>query len=71
MNLIRPAFFMLITCIMSACDTESTSDSQHNVIRDNIYNDQFDAINKAKQVENVLLESAQKQRDAIDAQSGQ
>lgn len=71
MDIIRPAFLVLITCIMSACDTESTSDSQRNVIRDNIYNDQFDAINKAKQVENVLLESAQKQREAIDAQSGQ
>ena len=71
MKLIRPVFVVLIVCIVSACDTESTSDSQHNVIQDNIYNDQFDAINKAKQVENLLLDSAQKQREAIDAQSGQ
>ena len=59
-----------VICTISACDTQSTSSSQHNnVIQDKIYSDQFDSIQKAKQVENVLLDAAQTRREAIDAQT--
>ena len=74
MNLIQTlaiALIVFVVFLTSACDTQSTSDSQSNAIQDKVYSDQFNAMNKAKNVENVLMDAAQAQREAIDAQTNQ
>lgn len=65
------AVIVFLVFITSACDTQSTSSSQSNAIEDKVYRDQFSAMNKAKNVENVLMDAAQKQREVIDAQTNQ
>lgn len=61
---------LLLSCAAFACDTQNNAGTEHhNAIQDKVYKDQFDAMNKAKQVENVLLDAAQSQREVIDAQT--
>ena len=71
MHIIRLLAACLLLLCVTACDTADESTSEHNVIQDEIYGDQFDALEKAQQVEKMLLDSAQAQREAIDKQSGQ
>ena len=57
-------------CAISACNTQDTSSTQQdNAIQDKVYKDQFNAMNKAKQVENVLMDAAESQREAINSQT--
>ena len=70
MHIIRLLAACLLLLCVTACDTADESTSEHNVIKDEIYGDQFDALEKAQQVEKMLLDSAQAQREAIDKQSG-
>ena len=53
--------------MLTACNTDS--DSDHNAMKDNIYHDQFGALEKAKNVENIVLEAAQSNRELIDEQT--
>ncbi len=70
MKLLQLSAVFLIVCMTIACDTQNNSSTQHNnAIQDKVYKDQFDAMNKAKQVENVLMDAAQSQREAIDGQT--
>ena len=70
MNLTRLLAILLMVCATNACDTQNNSDTEHkNAIQDKVYKDQFNAMNKAKQVENVLMDAAQAKREQIDAQT--
>ena len=70
MKLPKLLAIFLLAYATYACDTQNnTSTSQNNAIQDKVYKDQFNAMNKAKQVENVLMDSAQSKREAIDAQT--
>ena len=70
MNLAQTIAIIVIAWLACSCDTQHASSEQAgNAIQDNIYQDQFDAIEKAQQVEQVLLDAAQSQRERIDAQT--
>lgn len=70
MKLLQLSAVLLMACATIACDTQTDSGTQHNnAIQDKVYKDQFDAMNKARQVEDVLMDAAQSRREAIDDQT--
>ena len=71
MHITRSLVICLLLFCMTACDSPNESVTEHNAIKDKIYSEQFDALEKSKQVEGMLLDAAQAQREAIDKQSGQ
>ena len=59
-----------LTLTLTGCfSSEEESTFERNVIKDKIYNDQFNAINKAQQVEGVLLDAAQSRREELEQQT--
>ncbi len=70
MRNITIAFSLLILLASTACSTEHESESKTNVIKDKIYDDQFNALHKAQQVEDILIDSAQNRQQLIDEQAG-
>ena len=71
MYIVRPLVIWLTLFCITACDRVEESVSEHNAIKDEIYSEQFDALQKAQQVEGMLLDAAQAQREAIDKQTSQ
>lgn len=59
----------LITTLTGCFSTEEESTAEYNVIKDKIYSDQFNALNKARQVESELLDAAQSRREQLEQQT--
>ena len=60
-------FFVSLIFVLTACySTDQDSKSEQNIIKDKIYGDQFNALNKAQQVENILLNSAQSRNEQLE-----
>lgn len=61
-------FLIAIALTITACTSET--DSQQNVIQDKIYSDQFGAMNKARQVNTIVIDGAEQRKKAIESQTG-
>ncbi len=71
MRIIWQLVFFFSVCVTSGCYTEHDATPDSNAIEDKVYSNQFGALQKAQQVEELLLDAVQNQRQAIDDQSGQ
>ena len=61
-------FLMLVLCsIFVACSDESNNDVEAK--KDHVWKIQTDAIDKAKEVEGMLMDSAENTRKTIESQS--
>jgi outer membrane biogenesis lipoprotein LolB len=60
---LKKVFYIMVSClILFACSDESSNSSQ----KDHVWKEQTDTIDKAKEVEGMMLESAAATRKAID-----
>ena len=58
--------FVILACIsLGACSNDDTPPKA----KENVFKEQTDAMEKAKQVENVIQQSADQQQQQIDAES--
>lgn len=68
MNNFIKVFLMLVSCsIFAACSDESNSSADAK--KDHVWKEQTDMIDKAKEVEGMMLESAAATRNLIDEKS--
>ncbi len=62
-------FVLLISCsLFVACSGEDSSDSKE-AKKDHVWKEQTDTINKAKEVEGILLDAAENTRKTMEEQS--
>ncbi|HKJ08148.1 MAG TPA: hypothetical protein VKA76_03580 [Gammaproteobacteria bacterium] len=59
----------LCMVLAAACSKQSSHQQSANSARNGVFGDQIKAMDKAKQVQKVLQDSAAAQRKAIDRQS--
>lgn len=64
-------FIFLATALMlvSACSDDEQGSSERKLSGDHVWKEQTATIDKAKEVEGILQDAAEKQRQAIDAQA--
>lgn len=62
MNKISPVVLLMLACL--GCSNEGAGNSEKHV-----WSEQTETINKAKQVEATILESAEQQQELIDQQT--
>ncbi|MFT5396170.1 MAG: outer membrane biogenesis lipoprotein LolB [Gammaproteobacteria bacterium] len=68
MNNFIKVFLMLVSCsIFVACSDESNSSADAK--KDHVWKEQTDTIDKAKEVEGMMMESAAATRKLIDEES--
>ena len=66
MGSLNKVVFMLVSClILFGCSDENDSSSATSQ-KDHVWKEQTDTIDKAKEVEGMMLESAAATREAID-----
>lgn len=66
MGSLNKVLYIIVSClILFGCSDESSNSSQ----KDHVWKEQTDTIDKAKEVEGMLLESATATRQAIDKES--
>lgn len=58
--------FIVCSTLLMAC-SDNNADREHKA--DTVFQGQLDALDKARSVEDTLLESSRQQREAIDTQS--
>jgi len=62
-------FLLFISCsLFIACSDEGNNNNASSK-KDHVWKEQTDAINRAKEVEGMLLDAAEKNRKAIERQS--
>jgi len=65
MSSINKIFFILAACLtLFACSDEGSNSSQ----KDHVWKEQTDTIDRAKEVEGMMLESAEATKKAIEKQ---
>lgn len=69
MQLVNGIILLLIISLTVACSGEDASGTKENANDDRIWKTQTDALERARQVENILLESAEERRGQIEEQS--
>lgn len=63
MNFLNKVFYIMVSCLfLFGCSEESSNSDQ----KDHVWKEQTDTIDKAKEVEGMMLESAAATRKAID-----
>ncbi len=62
MNTIIKVFLISMIILLSACSEDKETSGEH------VWKEQTDTINKAKQVEAMIMDSAEKQKKAIEEQ---
>ncbi|MCH8163593.1 MAG: hypothetical protein IIA99_05830 [Proteobacteria bacterium] len=55
--------------LVSACSDDEQGSSERKLSGDHVWKEQTDTIDKAKEVEGLLQDVAEKQRQAIEAQA--
>lgn len=63
MNVIIKILLISMIIFLPACSEDKQNSSEH------VWKEQTDAINKAKQVESMIMDSAEKQKKAIERQT--
>ena len=69
MDSLNKVFFMLLTCVVLFGCSDGGGNSTATDEKDHVWKEQTDAINKAKEVEGMMLESAAATRKVIDEES--
>lgn len=65
MGSLKKVFYIMVSClILFGCSDENSNSSQ----KDHVWKEQTDTIDKAKEVEGMMMESAAATRKAIDKQ---
>lgn len=62
MNAIIKVFLISMIIFLTACSEDKETSGEH------VWKEQTDTINKAKQVEAIIMDSAEKQKKAIEQQ---
>ncbi len=63
MSFLNNVFYIMVAClVLIGCSDESSNSSQ----KDHVWKEQTDTIDKAKEVEGMMMESAAATREAID-----
>lgn len=69
MKFVDGIILLLIISLAVACSGEDSSGTKKNANDDRIWKTQTDALERALQVENILLDSAEERRGQIEEQS--
>jgi outer membrane biogenesis lipoprotein LolB len=66
-NVIKIFLLLISSLMLIACSDESSSDSTETK-KDHVWKEQTDTINKAKEVEGMIMGAAEETRKAIEQQ---
>lgn len=66
-NFIKTILFLVSCLMVSACSDESNSSAK--VEKDHVWKEQTDTINKAKEVEGMMMDAAENTRKTIESQN--